>query len=141
MKHSAKVMAFGMALTTAIVPQALAQKSHPANAGPPPLMSPQQKAQTQQKTQTQKQQTSHSRVGDTAAGAANRYATGNAGKDAAAGGGTRYAKPPSPSPAGRGQEVSQVTPIGRQIFLHFLSHRAPLTTALFCLRPRTSKTI
>jgi hypothetical protein len=94
MKHSAKVMAFGMALTTAMVPQALAQKYHPPNAGTPPVMSPQQKAQTQQKTQTQKQQTSHSRVGDTAAGAANRDATGNAGKDAAAGGGTQTRQAP-----------------------------------------------
>ena len=97
MKRSAKVMAFGMALTTAIVPQALGQTHHPANAGPPPLMSPpRQQTQTQQKTQTQKQQTSHSRVGDTAAGAANRDATGNAGKDAAAGVGTQNRQAPRP---------------------------------------------
>ena len=57
MKHSAKVMAFGVALTTAMVPQALAQTHHPANAGPPPIMSPaQQQTQTQQKMQAPKQQ-------------------------------------------------------------------------------------
>jgi hypothetical protein len=95
MKHSARVMAFGIALTTAMVPQALAQKSHPANVGPPPLMGlPQQQTQTQQKMQAPKQQNTDSRARSAAAGAANRDVTGTAGKDAAAGGGTQNRQAP-----------------------------------------------
>ena len=97
MKRSAKVMALGMALSTAMVPQALAQTHHPANAGPPPVMSPApQQTQTQKKMQAPKQQDSDSRARGAAAGAANRDFTGNAGKDAAAGGGTQNRQAPRP---------------------------------------------
>ena len=85
MKHSAKVMAFGMALTTAMVPQALAQIHHPANVGPPPLMSPAQ-TQPQQKMQAPKQQNNDSRARGAAAGVAIRAAmTGNAAAGAVVG--------------------------------------------------------
>jgi hypothetical protein len=101
MKRPAKVMALGMALTTTMVP-ALAQTHHPANAGPPPVMSPaQQQTQAQKKMQAPKQQNSDSRARGAAAGAANRDLTGNAGKDAAAGGGTQNRQAPRPQGGAR----------------------------------------